>query len=33
VPKGIEIIPVGSLREAVGMGVVKGKVKSRDSED
>ncbi len=33
VPKGIEIITASSLREAVGMGVVKGKAKSEVDQD
>ncbi len=32
-PKNIELIPVSSLREAIGVGLVRGKTKSRDSED
>jgi len=32
-PKGIEIIPAGTLREAVGVGVVRGKAKPRPGED
>ena len=32
-PKNIELIPVSSLREAIRVGLVRGKAKSRDSED
>ncbi len=32
-PKDIEIIPVSNLREAIGVGLVKNRVKSRDSEE
>jgi DNA repair protein RadA/Sms len=31
-PKDIEIIPASTLREAIGVGIVKNKAKSRDSE-
>jgi len=33
VPKGIEVIPASSLREAVGVGIVRGKAKAGESED
>jgi len=33
VPKDIELIPVSTLREAIGVGLVKGKVRSKAEQD
>ncbi len=32
-PKGIEIVPVSTLREAIGVGLVRGKTKSKADEE
>jgi DNA repair protein RadA/Sms len=32
-PKDIELIPVTTLREAIGVGLVRGKVKSKTEQD
>jgi len=32
-PKGIELIPVSTLREAIGVGLVRGKAKSKENQD
>jgi len=33
VPKDIELIPVSTLREAIGVGLVKGKTRGKANED
>jgi len=32
-PKDIELIPVSTLREAIGVGLVRGKPRGRTNED